>query len=335
MRLAVVSFILSFGLCLAGHAEEFQHSMTGPAVPWTEKQIPSLDDRLTFVIHADLTGGERPEIFATAIGQVKLLQPEFMISVGDLIEGGGDRQALNAEWDSYDARVADLDFPVFYVGGNHDLSSTQERAVWAERLGPTWYHFRFKDVLFLVLDSEDMTAERREIIASQRADAVETYKSEGPEAFAKTAYASSPERTSGAISQAQADEIVAAISANTDVRHTFLFVHKPVWQTETETPFDQIEAALSDRTYTVFNGHVQAYAYERRNNRDYVQLATTGGEQFPDVGLSEDHITLVTVSGSEVSIANLMLAGIRDKTGLIPQNGDQLCFATAECGDEN
>ena len=46
-----------------------------------------------------------------------------------------------------------------------------------------------------------------------------------------------------------------------------------------------------------------------------------------------DHITLVTVSDSGVDIANIEVAGIFDKTGSLPLNGNELCFEFAECGE--
>ena len=289
-------------------------------------------DTFTFAVHADLTGGERDGVFEVAMAQLALLRPEFVISVGDLIEGGEiPRNQFEEEWESYDARVRDFPAPVFYVGGNHDLSTDLSREIWAERYGPTYYHFRHRDVLFLVLDTEDTAPQDRSEIARARAEAVEIYKSEGREAFAETAYAKHPHRSAGTVSKAQSDYFLSVISRNPDVRWTFLFLHKPAWLRETEENFAAIETALSDRPYTVFNGHVQAYGYEERFGRDYIQLATTGGEQFPDLGLSEDHITLVTVFNDGVDVANLMLNGIRDKTGKLPGRGELLCFSVKDC----
>lgn len=317
-----------WGACAA--SQEFEHPVLGDVTPWNS-ELEANDYRdLTFVIHSDLTGGERPGIFEIAARQMALLRPEFVISVGDLIEGGGTRKELVAEWESFDERAALIGAPVFYVGGNHDLSSKLEREVWAGRYGPYYYHFRFKDVLFLVLDTEDMTAERREIIASQRSEAVEIYKSEGPEAFAQTPYAQSAERTTGAIGKAQGDYFVKAIVSNSDARHTFVITHKPAWKAE-ETEFHRIEAALADMPYTVFNGHEHFYEHRERFGRDYIQLATTGGEQFPDKGLSEDHVTLISVRGSEVDIATLMLQGIRDRKAEFPKTEVEPCFAKAMC----
>jgi hypothetical protein len=109
-------------------------------------------------------------------------------------------------------------------------------------------------------------------------------------------------------------------------------LHKPAWQKEGETTFSAIEAALGDRPYTVFTGHVQAFGYEERNGRDYIRLATTGGEQFPEIARSADHVTLVTVDDAGVNIAHLLLSGIYDKIGHVPLEGDKVCFERALCG---
>lgn len=333
VRLSLSLLAFLFGLAVQSGAETFEHSVEGSAVPWTHTEFDASPDKFTFAIHSDLTGGERPGIFATAMAQLALLRPEFLISVGDLIDGGGDRDELIGEWESYDARVRGARFPVLYVSGNHDVSSELERELWGKRYGPIYYHFRYRDVLFLVLDSEDMTPERRAELVKQRLDAIEVHKTQGAEAALATPYGQSPEKASGAISNAQADYFVTVLADNEDVRHTFLFVHKPVWDASA-SPYARIEGALKDRPFTAFNGHVHAYAYTKRMGRDHIQLATTGGGFFPDLGMSEDHVTMVTIDGKdEVSIANLMLAGIRDKFGAIPNDGDELCFAAATCED--
>ena len=115
---------LAVGL-FASHAatQDFEHAVTGGATPWTGELQASDPNDLTFVIHSDLTGGERPGIFELAARQMALLPPELVISVGDLIEGGGSREELIAEWESFDERAALIGAPVIYVCGNHDLSS--------------------------------------------------------------------------------------------------------------------------------------------------------------------------------------------------------------------
>jgi hypothetical protein len=110
-------------------------------------------------------------------------------------------------------------------------------------------------------------------------------------------------------------------------------MHKPAWERPDEEHFATIEAALADRPYTVFYGHVHSYLYEQRHGRDYIRLATTGGVQIEGRENAYDHIALVTVFQDGVDIANLRLDGILDKTGRIPAGGDALCFEAARCDD--
>ncbi len=329
VRLATLALLLTSWVADAA-AQTFEHSLSGDRWPWTEEPKSNGTSDLTFILHSDLTGGERPDIFELAARQMALLRPEFVISVGDLIEGGGDRNDLIAQWKSFDARAALIGAPYVYVGGNHDLSSETERAVWTERYGPPYFHFRFKDVLFLVLDTEDMSPERRETLAAQRAEALEIYKTDGLEAFAETPYALSTERVTGAIGREQGDYFINVVASNQDARNTFVITHKPAWEAD-ETEFHRIEEALSDMPYTVFNGHEHFYEYRTRFGRDYIQLATTSGEQFPEKGLSEDHVMLISVRGDEVEMVNLMLEGIRDRKAEYPGAATTPCFAVAKC----
>jgi hypothetical protein len=303
-------------------------------LPWTNEEFDFEDDKFTFAVFADLTGGERPRVFDIAVAQLNLLRPELIMNVGDLIEGdAATADQLHDQWARFDERAAKATAPIFYAGGNHDLTGELLRDVWKARNGPRYYHFVYKDVLFLVLDTEDNTKERVAEILAARNSAIEVLKADGMEAFERTEYWTMPERTSGTIGKEQSDKIVQAIKQNSDVRWTFLFLHKPAWTNVGDESFAAIEAALSNRPYTVFNGHVQAYAHQERLGRDYIQVATTGGQQFPELGRSMDHVTLVTVDDDGVDIANLMLSGILDKTGKVPLDGDEICFEMAVCGN--
>ena len=311
----------------------FRHIVEGGVHPWTHERFDADSSKFTFAIFSDLTGGERDRVFEIAVAQLSLLRSELIINVGDLIEGGtDDLDVLAAQWESFDRRAGGALAPVFYVGGNHDLTGEVLRSVWAERYGPRYYHFVYKDVLFLVLDTEDNTLERMREIETARNDAIRIMRSEGAEALNQTEYVNMPEQRAGNITAEQSRYFLDAIVANPDVRWTFLFMHKPAWERDGEENFAAVEAALADRPYTVFHGHVHAYGYAERNGRDYIRLATTGGVQFPDRGRSMDHVTLVTVSDQGVDIANLLMAGILDKTGRIPLEGDDVCFEAALCG---
>ena len=83
------------------------------------------------------------------------LEPAFVVSVGDLIEGNTEDQAqLDREWDEFEGFVAGLETPFFYAAGNHDMSNAVMAATWQARFGPSYYRLLYEDVLFLVLNSE-------------------------------------------------------------------------------------------------------------------------------------------------------------------------------------
>ena len=311
---------------------EFDHDIESDDSPWTHENFDDAGDKFTFAIFSDLYGGERDRIFNIAMAQLNLLRPELILSIGDLIDGGTeDRNQLTKEWNEFDAKVSVTRAPAFYVGGNHDLTNLTMRDVWTERYAARYYHFIYKDVLFLILDSEDFEDRRMQEIYRARAVALEILDGDEPEKWPETEYFKMPERSTGSVRAEQAAYFRRIIADNPQVRWTFLFMHKPVWRNESATEFQSIEAALSDRPYTVINGNLHSYSLTERNGRDYIHLATTSGSQNSADEMAFDHVTLVTIAEGEPSIVNLRMDGILDKSGHIPLDGDDLCYQASAC----
>jgi hypothetical protein len=311
----------------------FRHDITGEVTPWTHSDFDNEEGKFTFALFSDLTGGEREDVFAVAIEQLRLLRPELIVNVGDLIEGGTtDREQLANEWNSFDQRAGRAHAPVFHTGGNHDLTNPAMWEVWEQRYAKRYYHFIYKDTLFLMLDTEDNPADFQWELAGIRDESMVVVGEQGWGAFDETEYGRSTERKSGRISAQQAAYFKRVITQNPQVRWTFLLMHKPAWERPEEENFASVETALAGRPYTVFYGHVHSYLHEQRHGRDYIRLATTGGVQNAAKDMAVDHVTLVTVSAQGVDIANLRMSGIFDKTGRIPLNGEDLCFEVSECG---
>ena len=311
-----------------------RHDLAEGPRPWTDRPADYDPDTVRFAVFSDLTGGEREGIFEIAVEQLNLLRPELIVNVGDLIEGGTDRAELDRQWDSFDARARKARAPVFYTGGNHDLLGEEMRHTWEDRNGPRYYHFRHRDVLFLVLDTEDHSLDRLREITQLRREAIRIADEQGWEAFGQTEYANMPEDETGMISQAQSDYMVKALADNSDVRWTFLLMHKAPWTYGDMPTWLTIEQALGERPYTVFQGHRHAYRHRQRNGRDYIRLATTGGVFLPEHGRSMDQVVWVTVDDDGAHIASLLMSGILDKTGQIPLNGADRCLEAADCPGE-
>jgi len=311
-----------------------QHDLAAGPYPWTKQPVDYDADSVRFAVFSDLTGGEREGVFDIAVEQLDLLRPELIVNIGDLIDGSTDREEVLRQWDAFDARANRALAKVFYTGGNHDLLGEQVRRVWEERVGPYYYHFRYRDLLFLVLDTEDHSIERAREIEQLRQEALRVAREEGREAARQTEYAQLPEDETGMISQEQADYMMRALAENPDVRWTFLLMHKAPWVNEDMATWTAIEDALRERPYTVFHGHRHGYEYERRRDRDYIRLATTGGVFQPEFGPAFDQIVWVTVDGDGAHIANLKMSGVLDKTGRIPHGGEDRCLEFVDCADQ-
>jgi hypothetical protein len=313
--------------------QRFVHGLETEAKPWSHEGFDDQEGDFSFAVFSDLNGGERERIFEVAVAQLNLLRPELVMSIGDLIDGGTeDRDRLEAEWDWFDQRARGTVAPVFYVGGNHDLTNLTMREVWEARYGARYYHFVYKDVLFLVLDTEDHEPARMREIYEARDTfiALQAAGRDWPE-LEGTTYFNMPERTSGNVGPVQSRYFVDVLAEHPGVRWTFLFMPKPIWRDAGDPDFTAIEAALGNRPYTLFNGHLHSSAYTVRNGRDHIMLGTTGGSQNPDSETAFDHLTLVSMTGDGPVIAQLRMDGILDMTGSVPLGGDTLCFQASRC----
>ncbi len=250
--------------------------------PWTDKVLNNSKEDFQFAIVTDRTGGHRAGVFMDAVNKLNLLQPEFVISVGDLIEGYTENMPeLENQWNEFDGFVNQLEMPFFYVPGNHDITNQVMEDVWKSRLGDTYYSFIYKEVLFLCLNSED-----------QKRGAGR-----------------------GTISDEQYNWIKATLNKNEDVKHTLVFMHQPLWTLEDTKRWNDVEVLLKNREHHVFTGHYHRYTKYQRNNGKYFVLATTGGSSSlrgTDFG-EFDHVVWVTMKNGEPIIANLLLEGIWDE----------------------
>lgn len=321
----LISIILGFS-CQAPTEQkpQFAHDIASGPTPWTSNTFELEEEDFTFAIISDLTGGERPNIYSTAVGQLNRLDPTFVLSVGDLIEGGTeDTLQLQKEWDSFDGRTSNLNMPFFHLGGNHDLTNPVMRKFWENRFGRRYYHFVYENVLFLMMDSEDYEEQRMIEIYEARAKALKIMAGEIEGVYQESDYYKMPERSLGGMSNAQFEYHKAVLEKYPDVKWTFVLMHKPLWMHEDDKGLARLEALLANRPYTVFNGHFHTYSHRKRQGRDYIMLGTTGGGQNPADSMAFDEVTLVRMAKEPV-ITTLKMEGILDETGIVAVVYDSL-----------
>lgn len=332
LSLVCMSIVLLLAQCNQKPPSPFVQNLSVKNKPWTSEPTGKTDNQFTFAIIGDLNSGERAGVFEVAVEQMNLLRPEFILSIGDLIEGGTeDTTQLKKEYDHFDKRISKAKAPFFHVGGNHDLTNPVMRQYWEHRYGRRYYHFVYQNVLFLMMDSEDYSEARMWEIYKARKHALELLDS-GKEAEAQQMeYFKMPERGTGEISDEQSAYFEKVIADNPTVRWTFVLMHKPVWMREGAGNLSRMETALGSRNYTVVNGHLHKYSYTERNNHDYIMVATTGGGQDAKSDMAFDNITLVSFNEDGPSIANLRMDGILDKKAKIPLDGEKFCFQASKC----
>ncbi len=286
MRYSLFSLFLVLAVSI-GHAQvnfgnirQLEDTLSNS--PWTTLEFNDSPDQFQFAIVTDRTGGHRPGVFLDGVRKLNLLQPEFVMSVGDLIEGyTQDTVELNRQWREFNGFVEQLDMPFFYVPGNHDITNKVMEELWIKQFKTTFYHFTYQDVLFLCLNSEDR------IRGAGR----------------------------GTIANAQYEYIKKTLAEHPDVRWTLVFMHQPLWDQEEETlRWPDVETLLEGRPHTVFAGHRHRYVSYERNENKYIMLATTGGGSSlrgPEFG-EFDHVVWITMTQEGPVIANLWLDGILD-----------------------
>ena len=295
------------------------------AKPWTSQELQTKPQEFQFLIIGDRTGGANAEgTFALAIDQINLLQPEFVINVGDIIEGYSDDKAeLNAEWDEVDGLLEKLDMPFFRVPGNHDIANKVAQEVWRERYGASRYHFVYKDVLFLVLDSEDPPREAPEGIKEKLEEYNRLQVEDPPKAQAMLAEFMTDEAVVAALGNPIefGDEQVAmikeALEKNPEVRWTFLFLHEPAWENPSES-FKAIQQLLKDRGHTFLAGHLHYYDYDKIDGHEHITMGPAGASFHQEGPGNVDHVMWVTMTEEGPQIGNIVLKGVFDRKGLDP-----------------
>ncbi len=259
----------------AQNPDPFKTDVKTKQKPWTNLEFYNNPTNFQFAIVSDNTGGMRQGIFEIGVEKLNMMMPEFVLSVGDLIPGyTEDVNQIRTEQDEFDAKVDKLKMPFFYLPGNHDINNPVMQKEWESRYGRRYYQFTYKDVLFIILDSNDD----------------EEYN----------------------ISEEQTSFALQTLKENQDARWTFVLVHHPVWKYNTGGRFGKIEELLGNRKHTVIAGHEHHYQYIEHKESNYYVLGTTGGgsrlrgNRFGEF----DHIVWMTMTDHGPIMANLRLDGI-------------------------
>ena len=227
-----------------------------------------------FVVVGDRTGSATDQVFEEIIDEIKLLDPDFVMCVGDLIEGyQTDTIIMHAQWDTLLATIQTLPCKFYFTPGNHDLLNETDREIYEHRTGfNTYYSFNYQNSHFAVLDNsmtywtppQDMDSEQLSWLAKD----LEKHK--------------------------QMDNI-------------FVFYHIPTYiyalrEGATDTLVQLFEKYGAD---VVFTGHHHEYSRLEQNGVEYINVGSSGGAiSTHDRARGHFyHYVAVTVRGDKRSIA--------------------------------
>jgi hypothetical protein len=270
--------IVALGLVLSAAAFSGKRNDFLSFAQYQGSEPQEWDQDFRFVVVGDRTATPQWGLMPQAFSEINHLCPDFVISVGDLIDGyGGDSGEIHQFWNEFDQELSTLRRPFVYVPGNHDIWNATSRGIYEARYGPSYRSFNYRGFHFITLDTEETDSEGRPA-----------------------------ERIQGK----QLEWLRGDVARNRNARGILIFMHRPIWQTR---GFDQVYGMLEGLQVHIFAGHDHRYSYQEVHGIPHIILSAVAGsmarEGPPDSGYFR-HYVFATARGNELRLALIRLGGV-------------------------
>jgi predicted phosphodiesterase len=247
------------------------------AVGATPGDLSLTDSPIRFAIIGDRTSDFKPGIYEEIVAEVENLKPDFVMTVGDAIEGyTRDTLTLNREWDEFLSIVKPLTMPIYFTPGNHDITYDIAQGPYENKIGKPFYSFNVRKYHFIVLDVTRWSSGEK-------------------------------------LPPTELDWLISDLSSHRDAAQTLVFFHKPYWYNTTSMGLPDSLHSLF-KTYgvdAVFNGHLHCYFSVKIDGILYTAVGSSGGiiDTLPsDLNY---HFTWVTVTDTGISIAPIKIGAVK------------------------
>jgi hypothetical protein len=197
----------------------------------------------TFAIVGDRTGGAVEDVYERVLDEVAFLKPDFIITVGDHIQGyTPDSSEVEAEWDYVLEILDDTGIDYHLTAGNHDIWDGQSRRIWKRRFGDPDKTFEYKGNLFIMLD-------------------VSTYYN------------------AGSLPEDRMTWLERELRRSDKYENVFVFYHKPFWCEDFSFRRPNLLHDMFRRygVRAVFTGHYHRHFYAEVDGIRYFGVSSSGG----------------------------------------------------------